>query len=127
MNKHQQVRSTPTDVFDRVAQCTLICRLPFEFVLMFDEEAITGFMAELDVMQQIEGKAPKMTRMRGTVSDISFDDMAQLLFEATKKSFMWLSSCMTTLSVAHNQSASCGRLVPHSTRRTSKAHNVGMM
>ena len=53
MIKYQFV-STPTDVFNRVAKCTLVCRLTFEFVLMFGDEANTDSMTEFNVMQQIE-------------------------------------------------------------------------
>ena len=53
--KYQFV-STQIDVFNRVAQCTLVRRLTFEFVLMFDDEANTDSMSVLNVMQQIEEK-----------------------------------------------------------------------
>ena len=66
--KYQFV-STQIDVFNRVAQCTLVRRLTFEFVLMFDDEANTESMTEFNVMKQI-GEAPKTKRMWDTASDI---------------------------------------------------------
>ena len=89
MIKYQFV-STQIDVFNRVAQCTLVRRLTFEFVLMFDDEANTDSMTEFNVMQQNEGEAPKTTTMKDTASYISFDAMAQLGLKQLCNSFVWL-------------------------------------
>ena len=84
MIKYQFV-STPTDVFNRVAQRTLDKWVTFEFVSMFGDEANTDFMT-VSMKQQIEGEAPKTTPMKDTASDIHLLPCTTW-FEATMQFF----------------------------------------